>query len=366
MKPYWIFPEADPKTMWIAGIVLGGLLILSVSLELLRQRRARRRRLAKAWKNVREIAKEKGLADEEWRLLQRLIQQCNPHHPVRTITVRRHFEKSVELFMDALQRAGDAEGFEHTGRVLRDVRGLLGLDYMPLGQRIRTTRELSEGQVLWIRSGAQADARWVRCTVAEMTEAHLGVALPANGADWVPSLREGERVECRLWREEDARYAFTTKFTRRDPDVAVAFLLHTSSLKRTQSREYYRVRYDQGTQLGILNAPVDGDYSDAGQRQPITHIRGRITSLSAGGMAVVVQQPMPKQVLLRVRLKLPHEEPVDVEARIVSTSALSNGRHLIRAAYVAMGESTRDKIAHYVLQRQQPHPQESEDENETG
>jgi hypothetical protein len=52
-------------------------------------------------------------------------------------------------------------------------------------------------------------------------------------------------------------------------------------------------------------------------------------------------------------LKLPGEPPIQVYVRVVSDEPIANGRHRVRGAFVEMTDETRDRITHYVSQRQQ-------------
>ncbi len=85
----------------------------------------------------------------------------------------------------------------------------------------------------------------------------------------------------------------------------------------------------------------------------MTKLRGRITNLSAGGCALVVQQPIPIQVLLRITVELDDWEPFDVFARVIATTPISGGRSFVRASFVAVDDEMRDKIARYIIRRQQ-------------
>ena len=125
-------------------------------------------------------------------------------------------------------------------------------------------------------------------------------------------------------------------------------------MKRKQARAHFRVHYDQSATVGILSAPPDGNTEDLSLRTEVTKLTGQITSLSAGGLALVIQQALPRQVFLRVSLNLPDTDPIQVEAEIVGSAPISGDRHLVRAAYIGIDDDTRDTIARYVLKRQQP------------
>jgi len=85
----------------------------------------------------------------------------------------------------------------------------------------------------------------------------------------------------------------------------------------------------------------------------VTRMRGRITSLSAGGCAVVLKQPVARQVMLRLGIEMPGGKTLETEADIVASSAISGGRYLLRLQFVGLSDEERDLIARYVLQKQQ-------------
>lgn len=92
-------------------------------------------------------------------------------------------------------------------------------------------------------------------------------------------------------------------------------------------------------------------------------IRARITSLSGGGLALVVEEPLPTRVALRTHLELPDEPSLEVHARVVSTSPLARGCQLVRGAFVSMPEETVDAVTRYVFHCQQQRAAEHAEED---
>jgi hypothetical protein len=130
-------------------------------------------------------------------------------------------------------------------------------------------------------------------------------------------------------------------------------LRHTPKLNRTQNRADYRIRYDELVVAGVLNAPLEGDGRDPKSLRVVTRLTGRITSLSAGGCALVFSQPVARHVLLRVRFDVPGAPPIETELQIVFTAAISGARYLVRGRFLGLDDETRDTIARYVLHKQQ-------------
>ncbi len=349
------FSWLTEQSVQVLGFGCATLLLIAVAVELVRQRWRRRLDLNEAWRTVEDIAKNKELSREEWDRLAAMIRRWSPADPRRAVTVGPDFEACVESEMNAVAQRGNAEEYEHTGALLRDIRTRLGLDYVPLGHRILTTRDLFMSQEVFVCRASDTPPQWARAHVATIDEAYFCLR-PAGSDDAARlKLRPDEEVRVRLWREEDARYIFTTRFVREDREPHLLLLHHSNNLTRVQSRDFFRVRHDQNTTIGILNAPVDGSETDTHERHVVTKLRGRITNISAGGLAMVVPQAIPAQVLLRVTLEfdLLGAESVTVDAKMVASTPLSGGRYLIRATFFGVDDETRDIVARYVMHRQQ-------------
>ncbi len=364
-------PTPDRGQILLAALMFLALFLGAILTEVFRRRYLRGQHLKRAWREVYRIAASKDLSDKELRLLERVVHAHSRHDPLGFVTVRRIFNNAVEAYLQTL--AHDPVRLEQEGLLLRELRVRLGLDFVPVGQRIDTTRDLAPGQIILARRATDSRAPWLKVTVVRTDEAVLAASLdPGEAEGEINLLRPGEELACRMWREDDARYAFNCRIARleyadesdqtavsksqreQQPDIIV--LYHGTDFQRTQARAYFRVRHNQPVSVGIVPAPLDRNYDGVSARRPTTHIRGRIVNLSAGGLAVEVQQSLPQHVLIRVTLDMPETEPVTVTARIVGVSAVSGGRYLLRGAFVDISESDRDLIAQYVWRRQQPIP----------
>lgn len=348
-----VYADAGRNYVFAIIVVVSGLLALAVVMEYARRWRELRRQLAAEWRAVREIANEKELAPEAWGILQSLIRKHAPKSPLRTVTIRQQFDECVEKEIADAARRQPRKEYERLGQVLSDIRISLGLDYAPIGQRIYSTRELYVGQAIWVAPGAGEGHDWRRMAVVSRNEAFFDLA--PHDPEQLPVLKAGDLVRCRMWREEDARYAFEACIDSVEDHPPIWVMKHTNELNRLQSRAHFRMHFDQNVTAAILNAPVDGDMSDVADRQPVLRLRGRVTSLSGGGFAMIVTQPVPKQVLLRIVLELgPEIGPVELTGHLVGSSSLAAGRYLLRAAFVAISEDTRETLTRYIFLQQQP------------
>ncbi|HOE65279.1 MAG TPA: PilZ domain-containing protein [Candidatus Hydrogenedentes bacterium] len=349
---FYIISDTDTRLLAPVALVCVFFIAVAIVSEISRQRMRTRARIRGEWDVVRKVSSEKGLSADEQGLLERLIRRYSPRAPVSVVTVRQSFDACVSACLGELDKINSPE-FETTGALLRDVRDRIGLHYLPFGPSIRSTRELHASQPVLFAAGIdQADRKGARGLISDITEAVFYVT-PEEGTN-LEAFTPGNAVHFSLWREDDARYAFQARLVRVESDPVRLAFRHAVSLNRMQSREYYRIGFEQSASVGILNASVDGSDDDVRLRPVVTRTRGRFTNLSAGGFAILIPQPVPRQVLLRVTLQFDGFEPFDVEARIVSVLSLPGGQYLVRASYVGISEDVRDRITRFIFRRQQP------------
>lgn len=351
-NPIYIFPRADNPTLVAVTVVVVVMLVGAFAIEIIRRRMERRKRIDAEWRGVETIIKERDLGDEEAAQLRRLLERHAPDDPYPAVTVRAIFDRCVEAEMARLESQHPdrvAEG----GSRLRMIREELGLDFVPVGQRIDCTRELYLQQLIYVATnGKPAASDWREMVVNGVDEAYFFMT-PRKG-EALPPTKPGDTLQCRMWREDDARYRFSTTVAAIRKAPAELVLTHTKAFRRTQARAHFRIRYEQAAEVAVLPGRVEEQYHDLDQREVITRVRARLTSLSGGGFAMMVNAPIPKQVVLRTRLDLDVDAgPVTVAAALVGSTPLFGGRYLVRGAFVDIDDETRDRITHFVFRKQQ-------------
>lgn len=357
--PFYAWPVADQRTLTMAMLLLVGLFVGAVLLELYRRRRDRRLRLLAEWRGVRELCRDRELPGEDWALLRAIIAQYAPDAPYKAVTTRKRFDACMARYFEALRATSSEDEITSRGEQLRHIRLQLGLDYVPLGQRIETTRELETGLSIWAAPATGAHPQWRHFAVDAVDEAYFH--LKQVGGDEPPDFAAGDRLKCRFWREEDARYVFEAPVHRATTAPPRWTFAHVESLTRNQARAHYRVRFDHAVNAAVLSASRSGEYGDIARRPVVTHVRGRTTSISGGGLALLFEQPVPSQVLLRVPLTLPnHEGALTVHLHPVSAQPLGGGRWLLRGKFVGMDEDTREIITRYVFLKQKQRASDSQ------
>lgn len=345
------FPETtQAAVVWICSAFLAAFVLITV-VEMLRRWLNRRMQVRAEWQVVGNMMRERAFSDSEQELLQSTIAVYAPKAPLSAVTTRRDFDACVDQKMDALQAAGNLERFEQTGIVLRELRVRLGLDYVAYGMRIFGTRELHVGQMLWI-APVEKGPTWTKCNLVALDEAYFYVT-PKDKDAPLPKL--GEEVRFHLWRENDARYEFSAKRVRTNETSTPWAILHTRSLNRIQARNFYRIRFHQDATVGILAAYGEDDaIAGLRPRRVVTRFSGIVTSLSAGGLALVTQHAVREATLIRTSLAVPGAVPFEIEAETVGVDHISGRQHLVRARFTNISEEQRDTIAKYVLQVQRP------------
>ena len=355
------FPRVSHTTLlWVAaGFV--ALFMLAVLLEMLRKRAENRQRLQAEWGHVDRILRERGFTKEEQAQTRRLIERHSPNAPLNAVTNRRQFDHCVDAEMTRHRRQGEShDDLERFGTELRDIRKQLALDFVPYGQQIHSTRELVEGQSMWIAPASHGDHEgWLRIGVTEVNEAYFHTSLPTDKAGNA-GITPGSKIQCRLWREDDARYLFETVMIAERHEPPAWVMEHTANLTRIQSRQNYRVQYSQNTWVSILDAPPGGDVEQLRKQKAVTRLRGRITNISAGGVALATEMTPPANAYLRISLEFPGHPPMQADARLVHTAPLSGGRCLVRAAFVGLSDEKQERIARFVTHHQQAllHPED--------
>jgi c-di-GMP-binding flagellar brake protein YcgR len=341
-----------PTTFGLALLLAVFLALLAGAVLLDRQRRHRLSRAGQIsqWAAAERVIEERRLNPDEAALLRDALKRHARNEPLEAVSTRLAFGRMVDAAMRQSAGRLNENDFRQYGIRLRDIRIQLGLDAITLGQQILSTRELDGGQRIEV--APEGTENWLYLHVSDVDEAYF--YLRYRGEPPAPALPgASQRVKCNLWRDEDGRYSFVTTVVATEHAPPLLILAHTSELNRTQTRNHFRVRHDQSTTIGVLSATLKDEPNDLRLRQPVTRLRGRITSLSAGGCAVVVQQPVSKQMLLRIALDLPGQKPLDLHAKIVSTLPISGARHLLRVKFVNLPDESVDAISGHVMRKQQ-------------
>jgi c-di-GMP-binding flagellar brake protein YcgR len=346
------FPEAGGLSIAGAMLLFGSLIFGLFGNDYFKRSKQEKATIRMQLIAIEDIYEDKKLTDSEIKLMDSILGDYAPENKLKTLTTRGAFGNCMQSKMRDVSSKEDNENFRKIGVKLRDIRMALGLDYSPIGKPIFSSRELHVGQVISVAHISENKPNWIRMILKDIDEAYLYVSKQSPTDK--PHFHDGDKVQTKLWHDQDAQYSFNSRIVFHGETDAVWRLIHNESkMKRTQAREYFRMRYEQNVSVGILNASKNEDPQMMKQRKAITNLRGKITSLSAGGCAIVFQQPIARQVFLRIELELPDNEPMALEAKIVATSIISGGRSLIRTRFIASTLEDRDLISKFLRKQQQ-------------
>ncbi len=342
------FGSGNEQTLVWVGVGFFVLFLFSILLELLRRRFNRRREIEAEWELVEDIMRERGLSDEEKDTLRELIREHAPDYPLEAVNERSRFDACIEARMTALAESPEQDTFRDLGLVLREVRARLGLSYPNTGRPMDSTRELALDHTVWLAPAESGAVRGASGRIMAVDEAFFHVAVREDDREEVADLNAGDYARCRVLRSDDARYAFTARLAFRADSPFILSFLHTKQLERLQSRAYFRVAYTDPVELGILSR-----HSGADEYEVITRIQGKFRNISAGGFAAITEMAPSRDALVRVTMRLPGFPPFDVDVGLVGLHPLRDRRFLVRGEFVNISEEAQDRVARFVLRRQQ-------------
>ena len=371
-----VFSAFEPTRMqW--SLVIIGLIVLGIALllEILRAQIARRRRADDLWRDFEEVAIERGLSATELNICREMARDTVPDRPLRLLTSKDVFDECAGKRMSALRSSGATEEqLASASDALGDIRSRLGLTFVPFGRGLQPEQKLT----IELKKGPSG-TRFV-AAVLDVTDLGILISPPESGAGQV-SLEPGQEVAVAFWRGDDARYTFKTQVYKslHSPKLAIV-LGHASKLERTQARTFYRVRVSLPTTVAELALKDSEELERASDVRLLAsrgQFAGTIGSLSGGGVSMVLKSRVNVDDLLRVEINLarayvdietaaPEDvagaENLEAACKVVSVSALPGPRYLVRASFVLINETDRDKIVRFVNVKEQKLAKEDSDE----
>ncbi len=345
--------------LWITALLFLVLLVGSFLIGVYKKKKEEKERVVKEWERVRFILKEKEFNEREKKFFEELIQKYDPQNPLGVATLRQHFLRCVSKYiLDARKNFGFDE-LDEAGDIIREIGIRLGHDYIPYGQRIYTTLELYQNQPLWMSPQGENPALWRKGNVTDVNGAFFRVA-PFTPKDRLP-VNLGQYILFKMWREDDARYQFSTVLRRIELDPEIYVFDHAFSLERFQSRAYFRVRLDKSIEVDIVKIDKKYDLQQISAEDVPCQVqfstRGRMVNLSAGGSAILIDRDIDESNYIRLLLDMEDEkEPkhLTLYIRIISKVSIALGRYIYRGAFMGLTDENRDRLAKYVFRQQPP------------
>ncbi len=304
------------------GIEIGILALLGVLLSLhvygIVQRILRRR------SELRRFAEERGLDDDDLRLLAELATLAG--------CARMPLLTNLGLFERATAQAigGPWSPFEPGGPErllrLRAVRHALGFDRLPTHAPLLTTRELAPGIAV--------DVLGQHAQVFDVSESALSIEMDAP-----LQVATGERLTLNLAHARDARYELRCRVVEQQPgpnDRWNVVLDHDEEPRRVQQREFVRVK----TNGPIVLRPLPAWPAPAMPRE----VRARLVDVSGGGAQVVTRAPLPVGLLSRASFTLGGSARFDVRAVVLASWPDSDGTARSNLEFSGLTDGERDRL----------------------
>ncbi|MGC8737218.1 MAG: PilZ domain-containing protein [Candidatus Hydrogenedens sp.] len=349
----------DTWLLWSITFLFLALLVVSFIIGIYKKKKEEKKRILRDWERVRYILKEKELNEKEIKLLEEIIHKYDAQNPLGVTTFRQHFVRCVYKYIINARKYLDFEELDEVGEILREISIRLGHDYIPYGQRIYTTVELYQNQPLWMSPQGENPSLWRKGNVVDINGAFFRVA-PYTPQDRLP-INLGQYISFKMWREDDARYQFSTVLRKIELDPEVYVFDHAFSLERFQSRAYFRVRLDKPIEADVVTIDKKYDLNQISAEDVSCKIifstRARIVNLSAGGSAILIDRDIEEGLFLRILLDMEDDkEPkfITLYMRIINKVNVALGRYIYRGAFMGLTDENRDRLAKYVFRQQPP------------
>lgn len=333
------------------------LFALSLVIELLRRRAVVQSNTASSKREFEVLAARKGLTRQEIRVMYELAKRSRISSPFPLAASALRFDEAVHSELERLRRTAD-EG-DSVAQVYGAIRNKLGLNDVPLGHALPSSRFLSVGQAFVVGTADAGGEPGYSSEVVALDDMGITVSWPARG-DKKVDVRLEERLRVAFWRSNDARYFFDTEVKSTLPEMEPRLVLrHTRDITRIQSRKFFRIEVS----IPIVLHYVPGEHADSettvdmpvGAMSRTRRFSARLTTLSGGGMSMVCDQNIPVDSVLRSHIPLEGVgTPAPVACQVISASMSRRaGKYVLRGQFVAIDEEDRDRLFRYVSLKQQ-------------
>ena len=323
---YW---QGDPTTTLLIVIIV----ILSLALIVIGGMLLQKKFQSKNLKTYFEtIAKERGLTDEEIKILWKYAQKLE-RDPLLVLEFKAPFERVVDYYIHNDPNADE--------ELVRDMRKKLGFDtqspYIPL----ITTKDI---EIFQNAHMVFADKRSINVALYDKDERYMYWLVTDN--NFPSNVHRGEKVKVIFIREEDGIYTFIQPIEDiiQEGGKTIIKIPHTFELQRTQRREYPRVRVD---------LPVVITFES--REGPIVW-RGHFFDISAGGAKVCIEEDLDKLKLLKYNDELIlsftlNQEHLAITAKVLDKEIKAK-KGCIRLLFEDIDEKIKDKIVDFVQKEQ--------------
>ena len=220
----------------------------------------------------------------------------------------------------------------------------------------------------------EAGGEWIPTVVQDLGGGLIAVASPMVGSEFVP-VAPGQRWIVRYF-DHSGEYRFTAQVKRVDrAPVALTWLELPLRVEQIQRRNHVRLSIGlpvllwpegDGQPDGVPDAGAGVESSEAGVESsgagpepgaaaPPEPIQAETLDLSAGGVRLRTEQPLPDARRFVIELPLP-DGVLRVSARLVRASESVDAHGVIRRSYgfsfIDIREADQDRIVRFVFAEQ--------------
>jgi c-di-GMP-binding flagellar brake protein YcgR len=165
----------------------------------------------------------------------------------------------------------------------------------------------------------------------------------------------GHKFQISFSRPEDGVYEFQTHAMRSVSRDSQYFLLlaHAGEIKRTQSREYYRLPVRTGIEFDKFAWNADPEHRyHGGISEPGEKLQGLLINIGGGGVLLRTSGDLRKNDLIAFDIPLPggDDKLTDVLAKVVEIEQSDSGQHNIHVQFLNLKQSDKDMISKSIQQ----------------
>lgn len=345
------FDVIRPRSEYPLWMILAfaGFIVLIVVL-LWRGRVVLRRREEQFIRRIfQNLAQEKGLDEEDERLLWRMAREVRLLDPLLVFSSISAFEGAEGRELSRLSEGDDAGREELTDR-LQTLKRKLRLDRLPLGWALRHTRDIPVGQRIRVGFKRDETTRFCSCTVVEVDASGMTVApIVKADRDALKEVTPEETLYVRFWRRDDTEYKFRTRILPEDEQEDEMLLLaHAEDLERVQRRDFFRLPVHIPVALYAIPDVETASLSPGELRVKglvTIRLKGMLTNLSAGGIALRSKTAVEEGALLMVDPEV--RTPFSLEGiacRTIRSEQEPGKGYVHHFDFINVNETLRDRL----------------------
>lgn len=307
-----------------------------------------------------KVIEDREISPEEGDLLSSILTSQKVENPYLLVSSLKTFDGCVEKEIARIKASGISEEKQQelAMRISR-IRRKLGFQAPAFGQPIVSTRELEIGHPMHIILPGPASNKIMLTRVIDIDEMDITITRPAIKEGYL-HLHKNQKIMCYIWRDYDAGYYFpTTVLGEVDTPMPLAFLAHSSKLKRMQRRQFFRVPVSLPTTFYHVSHEQLRKIKETKEYlklQDLEAYDAQIEDLSGGGISFCSNKTINEGELFTIVLDFQDgEKPMQVAGKILhADDVFRDGRrcHLIRAEFAGLSEKKRGRIIRYVYKEQ--------------